>query len=161
MLGGLAALFADIEGESAFPSEDAKREAWFTHRDELVAAKVNAHPRRAERPAGWWLFETEAGRWPPGNEALELEALGELTDYEQRNLDRGRICGLFMRSGSPGALCGPQAGEGRGAGGLAAGVCQAAARGSGTAVRVHGFEPVPDISCGRWDVATEPFRPAR
>ena len=45
------------KGESAFEDEDATREAWLQHRDELLANCVADH-----RPNAWWRFESPEKR---------------------------------------------------------------------------------------------------
>jgi hypothetical protein len=67
-----------------FGSEQAAREAWIRHREELMAA-VNP----CTRPEAWWCFE--APEKPAGRNARfeTLERLGLLTGSERAMLPRG------------------------------------------------------------------------
>jgi hypothetical protein len=65
-----------------FGTAEAASDAWFGHRDALLAAD----PVPGRRPAGWWLFERRRDVPPVAAQAAILADLGELTPFESAQL---------------------------------------------------------------------------
>src|SRR5262245_9181986 len=62
--------FSTSVTRSAFPSAEAKRAAWFRHRDELLA---HCHPFR--RPSAFWLYEADFAGFEQPVDSDEAERL--------------------------------------------------------------------------------------
>jgi len=94
-------------GLAGFESEADAREAWFAHRDELLAEWLEREPRRSgadtrggpgTRPWGWWRFEANVPRHVTAGGAArqpELRALGWGTEEAWRAF-YGRPWGSYL-----------------------------------------------------------------
>jgi hypothetical protein len=76
-------LYGESTDFHAFPSEEARRAAWFEHRDELL---LSMGPGR--RPCAFWEYDPEAPRYPRhGCQARVLYERGLLTEAEVAELE--------------------------------------------------------------------------
>jgi hypothetical protein len=76
--------FGELPSRPGFPNAEARRQAWFDHRDQLLQ-----HCRWGKRPAGWWDYECPIRR--PRNHDYEEAALfeaGLLTETEVAELTK-------------------------------------------------------------------------
>jgi hypothetical protein len=82
----LSLWLSDRPDQPAFESEEARRAAWFYHRDRLMAAWA----KHGKRPAAWWDYAEEAPRRPRDHDYEEaaLYEAGLLTETEVAELTK-------------------------------------------------------------------------
>ena len=101
---------------SAFPSDEARRNAWGHHRDAFLRGEMFASGHAGCRPWAWWVYdqgeEYPQGEvdsppfWPWDAHSVRLNELGELTDKERLDLleqEREYLTGGndYYREGTP------------------------------------------------------------
>jgi hypothetical protein len=80
--------------ESWFPSDEARRAAFFAHRDQVMSVGP-----AGSRPYAWWRYESGLKGWPTepypsgAEEAVWLRENGYLTVWEERELEARRRIG--------------------------------------------------------------------
>ena len=61
---------------SAFPDDDAEREAWAAHRDAVLQEHIEQNP--GSRPYAWWRHSSPQSRDEQIHETVQLLALSEI-----------------------------------------------------------------------------------
>jgi hypothetical protein len=95
----LSLQYGDLPGRSAFAGEEARRAAWFHHRDRLLQ-----HCSHGKRPAAWWDFECPIRR--PRDRDYEEAALFEVGLLAESEISEllARWRSEFERAQQPGFM---------------------------------------------------------